>query len=261
MTTMSLKISTLLAFILLLTGCSSGLRIDDSLRARDQNSRVEFIVIHYTASDLPRSLQALTRGGVSAHYLIPADGRKVYRLVDENRRAWHAGDSQWRGRTWLNASSIGIELVNPGFTDTPAGRQWHPYPQAQIDTLIRLLQELRTRHGVAPVNIVGHSDIAPQRKVDPGPLFPWAQLARAGLIAWPDEQRIAAHQAQLGEQLPEAAWFQHQLERLGFAVPQHGLWDNATRNVLAAFQMRYHPTRHDGQPDLQSAALLLALLD
>lgn len=254
-----MKTLALLALALLLAGCAGGLRFDDRHRSIDHSSRVEFIVIHYTSSDLPRSLETLSRGGVSAHYLLPADGRKVYRMVDENRRAWHAGDSQWRGRTWLNASSIGIEIINRGYTDGPEGRHWQPYPQAQIDTLITLLRDIQQRHGVAPANIVGHSDIAPQRKVDPGPLFPWAQLAAAGLIPWPEAASVADKLRQLDGQLPEVAWFQHQLERIGYAVPQHGQLDEATRNVLAAFQMKYRPARHDGEPDLESAALLLAL--
>ncbi len=254
-----MKTLALLALALLLAGCAGGLRFDDRHRSVDHSSRVEFIVIHYTSSDLPRSLETLSRGGVSAHYLLPADGRKVYRMVDENRRAWHAGDSQWRGRTWLNASSIGIEIINRGYTDGPEGRHWQPYPQAQIDTLITLLRDIQQRHGVAPANIVGHSDIAPQRKVDPGPLFPWAQLAAAGLIPWPEAASVADKLRQLDGQLPEVAWFQHQLERIGYAVPQHGQLDEATRNVLAAFQMKYRPARHDGEPDLESAALLLAL--
>lgn len=254
-----MKTLALLTLALLLGGCAGGLRFDDSQRSVDHSSRVEFIVIHYTSSDLPRSLETLSRGGVSAHYLLPADGRTVYRMVDEHRRAWHAGDSQWRGRSWLNASSIGIEIINRGYRDGPEGRHWQPYPQAQIDTLIALLKDIQQRHGVAPANIVGHSDIAPQRKVDPGPLFPWAQLAAAGLIPWPEAASVADKLRQLDGQLPEVAWFQHQLERIGYAVPQHGELDQATRNVLAAFQMKYRPARHDGQPDLESAALLLAL--
>src|SRR5690606_25423108 len=98
-------------------------------------------------------------------------------LVDENRRAWHAGISEWYGRPDINTVSIGIEIVNPGGADTA----WAPYSQAQIDVLKLLLSDIIKRHGIDPDNIVGHSDIAPQRKVDPGPLFPWKQLADAGL--------------------------------------------------------------------------------
>ncbi|SDU05377.1 N-acetylmuramoyl-L-alanine amidase [Geopseudomonas guangdongensis] len=256
-----MKTLPLLALSLLLGGCAGGLRFDDSQRSVDHGSRVEFIVVHYTSSDLDESLRTLKNGGVSAHYLLPAEGDKVYRMVDEQRRAWHAGDSQWRGRTWLNASSIGIEIVNRGYTDTPHGRTWQPYPPAQIDTLIALLKDIQARHGVAPINIVGHSDIAPQRKVDPGPLFPWARLGAAGLIPWPEPATVQERLRQLDGQVPGTAWFQHQLARVGYAVPQHGELDQATRNVITAFQMKYRPARHDGQPDLHTAALLLALPD
>ena len=140
------------------------------------------------------------------------------------------------------------------------GRRWYPYPQAQIDHLIALLKDLKTRHGVPGANIVGHSDIAPQRKVDPGPLFPWAQLGAAGLIPWPDAAGVQEQLRRLDGRLPDVAWFQHQLAAAGYAVPQQGELDQATRNVLAAFQMKYRPARCDGQPDLETAALLLALL-
>ena len=244
----------------LLSACQQpGLQIDDSLHAADQNSRVDYIILHYTSTDLARSQQLLTSGGVSAHYLLPADGRPVYRLVDENRRAWHAGDSSWQGRSWLNASSIGIEMVNDGYRDLNGVRQWQPYPDAQIDALILLLRDIQQRHGIAGRNILGHSDVAPQRKVDPGPLFPWKRLADAGLIPWPDASQVARQQALFSQQLPQVLWFQQQLARIGYSVTQNGELDQATRNVIAAFQMKYRPARCDGQPDAQTAALLAAL--
>lgn len=244
--------------IALLAGCG-GLPIDRSMTALSQSSRADVIVIHYTASDAATSLKTLTEGAVSAHYLIPDDGRVIYQLVDEQRRAWHAGDSQWRGRAWLNASSIGIELVNPGYQDTPSGRHWYAFSDAQIERLIALLRDIQARHAIEPRNIVGHSDIAPQRKVDPGPAFPWAKLAAAGLIPWPNSTQLLAATQQLNGQLPEAAWFQTRLARLGYAVPNNGQWDSATRNVLAAFQMKYRPEHCNGDADLDSAIWLLAL--
>ena len=180
-------------------------------------------------------------------------------MVDENRRAWHAGDSSWQGRTWLNGSSIGIELVNPGYRETPAGRVWAPYSEAQIEVLLALLQDIVRRHGLAPDSIIGHSDIAPQRKVDPGPLFPWARLAAAGLIRWPDAQAVARVQGDFTERLPEPLWFQQQLAALGYAIALSGEHDEQSRNVLAAFQMKYRPARHDGLADAQTAALLQVL--
>ena len=246
--------------LLVLAGCG-GLRIDTSQSSVARSSRVQYIVLHYTSTDLPRSLELLTRGEVSAHYLIGAEPPAVYLLVDEQRRAWHAGDSEWQGRTWLNASTLGIELVNPGYEeDADGNRHWHPYPRAQIDVLIRLLKELVARHELPPGSIVGHSDIAPQRKVDPGPLFPWYRLAAEGLIAWPDDAQVGIRQrlfAAVG--LPPPAWYQQRLATLGYRVPRHGELDEATLKVLAAFQMKYRPSRHDGVPDAETAALLQVL--
>ncbi|MDH0896267.1 N-acetylmuramoyl-L-alanine amidase [Pseudomonas sp. GD03875] len=254
-----MKAVALVLSALLLAGCASGLRIDDSLRAQGQSSRVQYIVLHYTSTDLLRSLALLTRGEVSAHYLIDDGSARIYRLVDEDRRAWHAGDSEWQGRTWLNASTIGIELVNQGYYEGPAGRYWQPYGEAQIETLIALLKDLVKRHDLPVDSIIGHSDIAPQRKVDPGPLFPWKRLADAGLIRWPEPAAVAREQARFAAALPEVIWFQEQLHKLGYAVPRTGILDQATRNVLIAFQMKYRPARYDGEPDAESAAILQVL--
>src|SRR5690554_1312135 len=248
-----------LIFLLMLSGCS-GLKIDDSYQSEGHDSRVQFIVLHYTASDLPRSLQLLTGDQVSSHYLIAEQPATVYRLVDENRRAWHAGDSQWSGRTWLNATSIGIEMVNRGYITGPDGEKvWQTWSDQQIDTLIVLLKDIMQRHNLTPASIVGHSDIAPQRKVDPGPLFPWQRLAHEGLIDWPNPQAVAFYLTEFSQQMPSVEWFQQQLAKIGYAVPEHGELDQATRNVLAAFQMKYRPQRYDGEPDAQTAAMLLAL--
>lgn len=250
----------LLPLVLLLAAGCSGLKIDESYQSIGHDSRVQFIVLHYTASDLPRSLQLLTGDQVSSHYLIAEQPPTVYRLVDENRRAWHAGDSQWNGRTWLNSPSIGIEMVNRGYTTANDGQKiWQPWSEQQIDTLIVLLKDIMQRHDLTPASVVGHSDIAPQRKVDPGPAFPWQRLAQEGLIYWPDSQAVATHMKVFTKQLPAIAWFQEQLAQVGYAVPHHGELDEATRNVLAAFQMKYRPQRYDGEPDAQTAAMLLAL--
>lgn len=257
-----LRLFFILTLITSLSGCLHSNKIapiDNTYSARSQSSRIDTIVIHYTASELTPSLEILTKGEVSAHYLIPPDGKKIYQLVDEQRRAWHAGDSQWNGRRWLNATSIGIELVHPGYIETTQGRQWPAYSDAQISALIELLKDLQTRHAITPRNIVGHSDIAPQRKVDPGPAFPWPRLADAGLIRWPSTTGLQSAYTQLNNNVPPALWFQQQLARLGYAIAQTGQWDENSRVVLAAFQMKYRPERFDGQPDITSAALLLAL--
>lgn len=247
--------------LLTLTACASTdpreLKIDRSIQAKSQDSRVEFIVVHYTATGKAASLKILSEHNVSSHYLITDDPRpEVYQLVDESRRAWHAGISEWYGRTDMNAGSIGIEIVNQG----GSGTLWAPYSDAQIETLITLLHDIAQRHQIKPHNIVGHSDIAPQRKVDPGPLFPWKRLADAGLGRWYSEQKKKqAEQEFMIAGMPDTLWVQNELTRAGYPVAQHGELDRATRNVVAAFQMRYRPARYDGIPDLETMAILQAL--
>ncbi|WP_085579377.1 MULTISPECIES: N-acetylmuramoyl-L-alanine amidase [unclassified Pseudomonas] len=255
-----MKFLALLVSLLVLAGCASGPRFDTSHPSANHDSRIQYVVVHYTTASLERSLQLLTHGEVSSHYLIGDDKKAtIYKLMDENLRAWHAGESEWQGRTWLNSSSIGIEIVNPGFRDTPNGRVWYPYSEAQVQSLIVLLKDISKRNGISPRHIIGHSDIAPLRKLDPGPLFPWKRLAAEGLGLWPNEQAVAQRQAQFNAQLPDIGWFQMQLARLGYATPQTGELDVATRHVLAAFQMHYRPSRFDGTPDAQTAALLVVL--
>ncbi|PLC53837.1 N-acetylmuramoyl-L-alanine amidase [Pollutimonas nitritireducens] len=247
--------------LLLLTACSTyrpgELNIDRSIQAKSQNSRVEFIVLHYTATGNEASLKILSEQNVSSHYLITNHPEPlVYQLVDENRRAWHAGDSEWFGRTDMNSGSIGIEIVNHG----PEGGNWEPYTKAQTIMVGALLRDIVRRHQIKPFNIVGHSDIAPQRKVDPGPLFPWKQLAEQGLGRWFDETRAREYEQEfLRSGLPDMSWMQAQLQRTGYAIPRIGLSGKAMKNVIAAFQMHYRPSRHDGIPDAETLAILKAL--
>lgn len=249
------------ASLLLLAACAAPrpgeLVIDRSIQAKSHDSRVEIVVLHYTATTNEASLRILSEQNVSSHYLITDEPRPVvYQLVDENRRAWHAGVSQWYGRTDINAASIGIEIVNPG----GSGTTWAPYSDAQIDTLITLLHDIVKRHQIKPHNIVGHSDIAPQRKVDPGPLFPWKRLADAGLGRWYSETRKQQYEQEFQQTgLPDIAWVQSELIRAGYDVETHGKLDKATRNVVAAFQMHYRPLRYDGIPDAETMAILKAM--
>jgi len=240
----------------LLAGCAGGPPIDRSYTSVSQESRVRYVIVHYTEGDLARAFDVLTNGPVSSHYLISDRPAAIYQLVDENRRAYHAGESAWQKDAQLNASSIGIELVNPGYRDTPQGRVYFDYPQQQITLLIDLLRQIVARHRIDPARILGHSDIAPQRKVDPGPLFPWRRLADAGLIRWPDMAEVLRRQPAFEAQLPDIGWFQARLARHGYVLSSSGELDAATRRVLAAFQMKYRPARHDGEPDAETAALL-----
>ena len=215
------------------------------------------MVLHYTVIDWPKSLRVLTTGGlVSSHYLVRDDPVISYQLVDENRRAWHAGPSFWAGHQNLNSSSIGIEIVNPGYTDGPQGRTYAPFSQAQIDEVILLVKDIVQRHGIRPERIIGHADIAPGRKQDPGPAFPWKQLADAGLIPWPDAAQVTAKKPLYESLPPDAAWFQDKLARVGYNVPRHGQLDPMTRDVIATFQMKYRPADYSGVMDAETAALL-----
>jgi N-acetylmuramoyl-L-alanine amidase len=256
-----MKILFTTVLVALLAGCASVPHIDKTYCAKGQSSRVKFVILHYTVSDLPTSINALTKNVVSSHYLLTDEtAPKIYGLVDEMRQSNHAGVSHWKNYTLLNGSSVGIEIVNPGHTfDSTGARIWYPYPQAQIDQLIVLLKQIVARHQVAPENILGHSDIAPQRKQDPGPLFPWYQLAQHGLIAWPDAGKVAAARLVFEQQMPDVAWFQKKLAAHGYAILQSGDLDEQTRNVISAFQMKYRPVVIDGLPDLETAALLEAL--
>src|SRR5450830_495804 len=253
-----MKKIALALLVALLSACTTPApHLDHSLTARSQSPRVKFIVIHYTVSDLPRSIKILTEQVVSSHYLLTdTDKPKFYVLVDESRQANHAGVSNWKTYTQLNVSSIGIEIVNPGYTDTPQGRLWYPFKPSQIDALIPLLKEIVARHHIAPENILGHNEIAPQRKEDPGPLFPWKRLADAGLIAWPDANRVAAALPQYQARLPDAVWFQKKLALHGYAVPQTGQFDRETQNVLSVFQSKFRQSKFDGAADAETAALL-----
>ena len=247
-----------------LAGCTTTApttpKYDTTYDAVGQSSRARFLVLHYTVANTPASIKILTQQQVSSHYLLTDEATpKIYRLVDENRAAWHAGNSSWKNFTQLNNSSIGIEIVNAGWKDTPQGRVYAPFPQAQMDALVPLLKDIVQRHGIAPENVLGHSDIAPLRKQDPGPQFPWQRLAQEGLVLWPDATRVAAVRPAFDALLPDVGWYQRKLAMHGFGIVQSGVFDEATRTTLAAFQMKYRPLDIAGNPDAETAALLEVL--
>jgi N-acetylmuramoyl-L-alanine amidase len=237
-------------------GCAGGPPIDDTYRAVSQDSRVQYLILHHTVGDFPSALRTLTQEGVSSHYLVRDDPPTIYRLVDESRRAYHAGASSWKGQSSLNAASIGIEIVNRGDYQTPNGVEFADFPKAQVDAVIALVKWIVARHEIRPDRILGHSDIAPLRKVDPGPKFPWKRLADEGIIPWPDEKRVAERRAVFEAALPDIPWFQRKLAEHGFGIVENGEYDEATIRTLAAFQMKYRPSRYDGVPDAQTAAIL-----
>ncbi|MGH8778804.1 N-acetylmuramoyl-L-alanine amidase [Paraburkholderia sp.] len=268
------KVVAFASLALLLAACSTtsidrGTYVADTrYHAQNVDSRVRFLVMHYTEIDEQRSLQVLTTEGVSAHYVVPdapqiRNGEPVvWQLVPESQRAWHAGASAWQGTTELNAASIGIENVNLGPIDTPQGRGWQPYPPAQVDALIRLSKDIVTRYAIAPTRVVGHSDIAPQRKIDPGPLFPWKQLYDAGVGAWPDAATVDRDLAGRDPHAPaDVQSLQQKLARYGYDVATDGVLDERTRRVFAAFQMHFRPADYSGHADAETDAIAQALLD
>jgi N-acetylmuramoyl-L-alanine amidase len=258
----------------LLAACSSteinrGAYIADTrYHAPSVDSRVRFLVMHYTRGNEARSLTVLTGDDVSVHYVVPdhppvKNGEPVvYQLVPESERAWHAGQSEWQGTTELNAASIGIENVNVGPIDTPQGRTWQPYPPAQVDALVKLAKDIVTRYKIPPTRVVGHSDIAPQRKTDPGPAFPWRTLYDNGIGAWPDDATVAQRLAGRDpKSLVDVAALQHKLQRYGYDVATDGVLDDKTRRVIAAFQMHFRAADYAGNPDAETDAIAAALLD
>lgn len=236
--------------------------------AQGKNERIRFLVLHYTAFDDMQSLIALTKRDTSSHYLIPSNpaihaGKPVaLQLVEEHKRAWHAGLSDWNGRSNINDTSVGIEIVNLGYTDEAHDRRWYPYTAQQIDLIAKLSKDVIQRYGIAPENVVAHSDIAPLRKVDPGPLFPWQALAEQGIGAWPDTQTV---QKYLGDRAPYALasinHIQTALARYGYTIDKTGALDVSTRKVISAFQMHFRPADISGQADAETEAIAMALVE
>lgn len=209
----------------------------------DRGQPVSMVVLHYTG--MPDALSAIARlcdpeASVSSHYVVDEDGRTL-RLVPEDKRAWHAGKSHWRGQAGVNAASIGIEIVNPGHEFG-----YRPFPKEQMAAVVRLLAGIRERYDIPLANVVGHSDVAPTRKQDPGELFDWALLARHGLaVCRPTEGLV--------DPLWTDGGFCLALERYGYDVT-----DPFAATV--AFQRRFRPELMDGTIDGECRAILLRLL-
>jgi N-acetylmuramoyl-L-alanine amidase len=204
---------------------------------------VSMIVLHYTGMQTAQAAIDRLRdpeAKVSAHYLVTEDGA-VLRMVEEDKRAWHAGKSRWRGIEDVNSASIGIEIVNPGHEFG-----YRPFLEEQIDALIPLVADITARHGITRGNVVGHSDIAPTRKQDPGELFPWNRLAKLRLA-------LPRPTKNLMDPLWSDAGFLIALERFGYDVSDK-------LAAVVAFQRRFRPELLDGVIDGECRSILLALL-
>lgn len=219
---------------------------------------VDVLILHYTGMRSAAAALARLRdpaASVSAHYLVDEDGA-VARLVPEERRAWHAGRSSWRGRRDVNGASIGIELVNPGHD-----LGYRPFPAPQMAALTALCRAVLARHPIPPRHVLAHADVAPLRKRDPGELFDWRSLAAAGIGLWPaaTAATAAAPACACGDRGPEVAALQSALAAFGYAVAVDGRFGPETAAVVRAFQRHFRPWRIDGRADKETTAQLTAL--
>lgn len=241
---------------------NNDLIIDGSHPSPNFNQRIFNLVLHYTALDFETSLKVLTdpKREVSAHYLIPETDiggqRKIFQLVQDKERAWHAGVSNWKNRSGLNDTSIGIEIVNLGYTDKDGKRTWYPFTDYQIESVIEISKIIIERYQIQATNIIGHSDIAPGRKLDPGPLFPWKKLCKNGIGAWYDEKSLEIQpNAKIDIQR-----LQKNLRTFGYAINITGNFDQQTRTFVQAFQMHFRPNDYSGNLDAETIAILENLI-
>lgn len=219
-----------------------------------RRAAIDILLLHYTGmASTAAAVERLcsTEAQVSSHYLVREDGR-IVQLVAEVRRAFHAGVSSWEGTTDINSRSIGIEIANAGHDfGSP------PFPDAQIAAVIALARDIVSRHAIRADRVLAHSDVAPGRKRDPGEDFPWPRLAAAGIGLWVAPRPIVAGAAlSQGDTGGEVHALQGALARYGYGIAVTGTFDEATRDVVAAFQRHFRPAQIDGIADRSTVATL-----
>ena len=239
----------------------------NSYVATGKNERIQFIVVHYTATDNLGSIKELTSSRVSSHFLVlDEDDNKIYSLVPLEQRAWHAGASSFRGRTNINDTSVGIEIVSDGIAKEYRN---NPYPlydhyvefkPIQIEKTAQIIKYVAEKYNIPAKNIVAHSDIAPGRKKDPGAKFPWKELYdKYNIGAWYDE---ADKQAFMNEEKFNATSIREikdELRKYGYEVNRLDEWDKESKNVVYAFQLHFNPKNATGEMDLETFVILKAL--
>jgi len=220
-------------------------------------ARPDMLVLHYTGMpDADAALARLCdpRAQVSAHYFVFEDGR-IAQLVSEAQRAWHAGESSWAGVRDVNSHSIGIEIANPGHE-----YGYRDFPDPQIAAVIALCRDIVARHAIPPTRVLAHSDVAPARKQDPGEKFPWARLHAAGVGHWVAPIAIEGGPVlAIGESGPAVRALQQELAAYGYGVAPSGHYDEATAQVVLAFQRHFRPAGVDGVADVSTVRTLEAL--
>lgn len=225
---------------------------------RPDDYSVQFLILHYTG--MPDDNQALSwlrnpESQVSSHYFVHQNA-DILQLVAESRRAWHAGVSNWQGITDINSCSIGIEIANPGHD-----HGYHAFPDGQIEAVKKLCLEIISRHAIVPQNVLAHSDIAPDRKEDPGELFPWNDLAESGIGHYVTPRALGDGRFfQLGDAGEPVAALQAMFQLYGYGCPQSGRYCEMTRAVVLAFQRHFRPELVDGIADQSTIATLHDLL-
>lgn len=235
-----------------------------------QNFRQKYIILHYTALDDDKSVSVLTQQSVSSHYLVNDLGDKeIYQLVDENKRSYHAGISAWRKDRMLNDTSIGIEIVNAGYKTDASGVKIFPeFSEEQVKKVAALVKDIANRYMIPATNILGHSDIAPIRKQDPGPKFPWKKLYDQYQVGmWYDESTkqsfydIAVLEDYTAQMAVPSFVFKIQtaLRDFGYDLNPNGLYDGTTKKTVEAFQYHFRPENYSGMMDAETWAILQSL--
>tara|TARA_B100000963_G_scaffold360329_1_gene390764 strand:- start:1104 stop:1958 length:855 start_codon:yes stop_codon:yes gene_type:complete len=268
-------------FFLIITVISCSNTRFINVKSENYDTRIKYIILHFTSEDFNESIRLLTTRSarpVSSHYLISNKNlnqndikTNIYQLVDEKYRAWHAGVSYWNGERGLNDISIGIEIVNQSrcsqsisvlksYSKLLEKCIFEDYPKEQIDKVIYLINDIVSRNPrIKSKNIIGHSDIAPDRKIDPGPLFPWKKLYENGIGAWYEDNDFNYYFDQFSNNMPTTKIVQSELLDYGYDIELTGVADKQTSEVVRAFQLHFRPQKFDGVIDRETAAIIFAL--
>lgn len=225
---------------------------------RRPSRRPDMIVLHYTGMpDAAGAIQWLCNpaSSVSCHYVVMEDGR-IFQLVPEAARAWHAGAGSWAGETDVNSASVGIEIVNPGHDGG-----YPPFPDVQVDAVIALCRDIAGRHPIPPERVLAHSDTAPKRKADPGEKFPWDRLAAAGVGHWTPAAPLSPGPGfARGDEGQPVRALQAMFGLYGYGLDVTGVYDEQTEAVVRAFQRHFRQEKVDGIADVSTVTTLRDLL-
>ncbi|MBZ0216173.1 MAG: N-acetylmuramoyl-L-alanine amidase [Fimbriimonadaceae bacterium] len=240
-----------------------GVRPSPNFGDRRKGRAADMLLLHYTGmTDAEGALSWLCDPGseVSAHYLVFEDGR-IVQMVAEAHRAWHAGRSYWQGERDINSCSIGIEIANAGYLGCDSADRLPEFPEPQIAAVEALCRDIVLRNNIPPARVLGHSDVAPGRKQDPGEKFDWRRLAKAGVGIWSDDTGEGPLQMGLGDRGDAVTRLQKSLQGFGYDIAITGIYEPSTQFVVRAFQQHWRQECADGSADFQTIQRLEILLD